>query len=93
MQYLLIEHLNNVFRQLTTTVQQPSRRRWVQRMHAAVIIPGEQVIRFAVDVARAAVGSQHLITLVAAYENIYSIFKRALHHHLPVQVLRAAVVV
>ena len=92
MQQRLIEHLANVFRQLTKTVQQPLPRSGVQGLQAAVVVPGEQVIGLTVDVARAAVGPQHPVTLGAAHEKCLFDFTRALHHHLPDQVLGAAVV-
>ncbi|MNO76393.1 hypothetical protein D3C76_674650 [compost metagenome] len=68
----------------------PCRR--IERQQAAVVVPGEQVVRLAVDVARRSVGAQQPVAFGAVHEERVLDLAGALHHHLADQVLAAAVV-
>ncbi|MOA06710.1 hypothetical protein D3C78_1263680 [compost metagenome] len=68
----------------------PCRR--IERQQAAVVVPGEQVVRLAVDVARRSVGAQQPVAFGAVHEEGVLDLAGALHHHLVDQVLAAAVV-
>ena len=87
MQALLIEDLADVLGQAAKTLQQQVPRRRVEGLQAAVVIPGQQIVRLTVDIARAAVGTQDPVALGAVHEKRLFDLPRALYHHLPDQVL------
>jgi len=56
LQPLRVEHLGDVLRQPAKALQQVMPRRRVQGPQATVVVPGQQVVRLAVDIPRAGVG-------------------------------------
>lgn len=87
-----VEHLADVARHLPQALPQVVPRRRVQRQQAPIGVPGEQVVRLAVDVARRTVRAQHPMALGAVHEEGVLDLPRALRHHLPDQMLATAVV-
>jgi len=64
----------------------------VDRLQAAIGIPGQQVVRLALHITRRAVGAHHPVALGAVHEKGVFDLARGLLHQLQDQVLAAAVV-